>query len=74
MLYMFCMCGNLLGHRQKFYQKRMIEIQQKYDMNQLSELEYEDAKKHLMNVELGELEYCCKMRIATFVDIVQIVN
>jgi len=52
----------------------MIEIQQKYDMNQLSELEYENAKKHLMNVELGELEYCCKMRIATFVDIVQIVN
>lgn len=74
MLYMFCpSCRELLGDKQKYYERHMNEICQKVEMNELTKDEAEKQKQNLIN-NLGLRRYCCKQRIMTYVRTVDLIK
>lgn len=75
MLYILCpTCRNLLGNKQKYYERKLMEIQQKYDMKKYKTYnEMENDKINLVN-SLGLRRYCCKQRLLTYVNCVDVVK
>lgn len=74
MLYMFCpTCRELLGDKQKYYERKMAEICQGVEMGKYNTEEANVAKMKLVN-SLGLRRYCCKARIMTYVRQVDIVK
>ncbi len=75
MLYMLCpTCGELLADKQKHYEKRLFEIYQKHDMQKNpSEEAFDKARSDIINVDFAELRYCCRMRILTYVKLVDLI-
>lgn len=75
MLYMFCpSCRELLGDKQKYYERKMAEICQKQEMGEFkSQYDVDQAKQNLVN-NMGLRRYCCKERIMTYVRQVDIVK
>ena len=75
MLYMFCpSCRELLGDKQKYYERKMAEICQKYEMGEIKfKNEFDIANQELVN-NLGLRRYCCKQKMMTYVRSVDIVK
>ena len=71
---MFCpTCRELLGDKQKYFEREIAKIQQKQDMGQMSKKDADTEKENLVN-NLGLRRYCCKQRIMTYVRTVDIVK
>lgn len=68
MIYICCpSCRELLGDKQKYYERKLAEICQKYEMGiYKSKEEAESAKMSLVN-NLGLRRYCCKKRMITYI-------
>jgi DNA-directed RNA polymerase subunit N (RpoN/RPB10) len=75
MLYMKCpSCGELLADKQKYYEQKMVEIHQKYQANLYSDEEFDKLRSDIITQDFGELRYCCKTRILTYVKLVELVT
>jgi DNA-directed RNA polymerase subunit N (RpoN/RPB10) len=74
MLYMFCpTCRELLGDKQKYYERKMAEICQKYDTGKYTKEQSDMEKQNLVN-SIGLRRYCCKQRILSYVRVVDIIK
>lgn len=72
MLYIRCpTCNRLLGHLQLPFETKLHKIMEN---DKLSEDEKITAKQELINNELGNIRYCCKTRLLTYIDVVKIVK
>ena len=71
---MFCpTCRDLLGDKQKYYERKLAEICQKHEMKNLTKEEADLEKQKLVN-SLGLRRYCCKQRILSYVRVVDIIK
>lgn len=70
---MFCTCRELLGDKQKYYERKLAEICQKYEMGEYTREEADREKEKLVN-SLGLRRYCCTQKIITYVRNVDIVK
>lgn len=75
MLYLFCpTCRELLGDKQKYYERKMREICERENMGEYnSKQDADNDKQNLVN-NIGLRRYCCKQRIMTYVRLVDIVK
>ena len=75
MLYMFCpTCRELLADKQKYFERKMIEICQRNEMGEYKNKDEVDNDKQKLVNNLGLSRYCCKQRIMTYVRSVDIVK
>ena len=75
MSYMFCpTCRELLGDKQKYYERKLKEICQKNELGEYKDKdEFDKAKQDLVN-SIGLRRYCCKQRIMTQIRQVDIIK
>lgn len=75
MLYIFCpTCRELLGDKEKYYERKMEEICQKNEMGEYkTEDEFDTDKINLVN-SLGLRRYCCKQKMMAYVRSVDIIK
>ena len=75
MIYMFCPgCRELLGDKQKYYERKMAEICQRQEMGEYSTTEDVNTDKQNLINSLGLRRYCCKQKLLTYVRSVDIVK
>lgn len=71
---MFCpSCRELLGDKQKYYERKMKEICQKQEFGTYTKEKADLEKMNLVN-SLGLRRYCCKQRILSYVRVVDIIK
>jgi len=72
---MFCpSCRELLGDKQKYYERKITEICQRNEMGEYKSKEDVDSDKENLINSLGLRRYCCKTRVITYVRSVDIVK
>ena len=74
MLYMRCpSCRELLADKQKYYERMLAQICQQYENGELTREQANAAKEELVN-SIGLQRWCCRMRIISFVRIVDLIK
>lgn len=76
MLYIKCpTCRELLADKQKYYERRLVELEQEFSSGKLSAEDYQQAKSNVIVVELKipKERWCCKQRIIGYVRVVETV-
>jgi DNA-directed RNA polymerase subunit N (RpoN/RPB10) len=72
MLYMKCpTCGLLLGEIQLEYEAKLYQIN---NNNKLSDADKDEKRMELMNSFGLKDRYCCRSRLISYVDVVQIIR
>ena len=72
---MFCpTCRELLGDKQKYYERKLAEICQKHEMGEYKSREQVDNEKMKLVNSLGLRRYCCKERLMTYVRQVDLIK
>jgi DNA-directed RNA polymerase subunit N (RpoN/RPB10) len=67
-------CGAILGDIQKYYEKGLAEICKNVDLGKYTSSEQiDDAKVNLLNSTHLE-KMCCRMRLLTYVKLIEIVK
>ncbi len=82
MLYPVCpTCGALLSNIQLPYQRDMIALYEKYDIDLeiiargiFDIKKFNEEKEKIMNKYTDVNRYCCRMRLANFSDLVRLIN
>lgn len=73
MLYIRCpTCKSLLGDKQVYYETKLKEICRKNELGHYKTIEeFNDAKTQIVDkLIVDKNRYCCKMRLITFVSLV----
>ena len=74
MLYIRCpTCRTLLGDKQLYYKQELAKICKECEMGECTREKADKKKEDLVN-SIGLDRYCCKMRIMTYVDLINIVK
>ncbi len=74
MLYMKCpTCKQLLGDRQLIYEQLNEFIHKEYNLGNIDEEQFNKLKKELVN-SLNLDRYCCKMRLMTYTQMVDMLK
>ena len=66
-------CRELLADKQKYYERKLAEICQQLEIGVLTK-EQSDAKKLELINSIGLRRWCCRMRLTTFVRIVDLIK
>jgi DNA-directed RNA polymerase subunit N (RpoN/RPB10) len=73
MLYIVCpTCNSLLGDRQDYYERELKKITEEYLDGKISKEKTNEKKEELIK-SLGLRRYCCRMRVITYQNLVDII-
>jgi len=75
MLYICCpTCRTLLGNKQIYYERNLAELCKKFDMGEYkTKSDFDNDKIKLVN-SIGLENYCCRMRLITYVKLIEIIK
>lgn len=80
MLYMTCSCGELLGNKEIIYEERMkkvcSDLKINFDLVSKGFSDHNEEYKKKRSEIVSDLcdNYCCKLALITYVDVVELIK